>query len=358
MSTTPHPWTLTPQRFAVSEHTLTLPDGTELFYRAWLPEQPTQKTLVVFHRGHEHSGRVQDIVEALNIPDAAVFAWDARGHGRTPGDRGYAPSFAVLVQDVDGFIRHLAATHGRRLEDMVILAQSVGAVTVATWVHDYAPPIRALVLAAPALRIKLYVPWAIPGIRALLWLRRGRKTFIKSYVKAQMLTHDPEQARRYDADALIAKAIAANILIDLHDTSTRLMDDAAAIRVPTLVLAAGSDWVVKLGGPTPLLRTARFADQAVEGLSGDVPRSAARARPRVGAGRGPPVHPGSVRAGIAAAAAAGRRSIRLYRGRVRSADGTVVPALAAALGLCPAAVGDADRGPAQPRRGLGMPDRF
>ena len=27
-----------------SEHTLTLRDGAELFYRAWLPEEPTTKS--------------------------------------------------------------------------------------------------------------------------------------------------------------------------------------------------------------------------------------------------------------------------------------------------------------------------
>ncbi|MGO8688432.1 MAG: bifunctional alpha/beta hydrolase/class I SAM-dependent methyltransferase [Thermoguttaceae bacterium] len=234
-------------RFTASEHTMTLPDGVELFYRAWLPATPTEKSLVIFHRGHEHSGRVQDIVEALDLADVAVFAWDARGHGRTPGERGYAPHFATLVKDVDCFVRHLAETFGKRPENMVVLAQSVGAVTVAAWVHDYAPRIRAMVLAAPALAIKLYVPAAIPGLRLLLRMRPGRKTFIKSYVKATMLTHDPEQARRYDEDSLIAREIAANVLVDLHDTAARLIDDAAAIRVPTLLLAAGADWVVKLG---------------------------------------------------------------------------------------------------------------
>ena len=235
------------RRFTASEHTMTLPDGVELFYRAWLPATPTEKSLVIFHRGHEHSGRVQDIVEALDLADVAVFAWDARGHGRTPGERGYAPRFATLVKDVDCFVRHLAETFGKRPENMVVLAQSVGAVTVAAWVHDYAPRIRAMVLAAPALAIKLYVPAAIPGLRLLLRMRPGRKTFIKSYVKATMLTHDPEQARRYDEDSLIAREIAANVLVDLHDTAARLIDDAAAIRVPTLLLAAGADWVVKLG---------------------------------------------------------------------------------------------------------------
>ncbi len=229
-----------------SEHAMTLPDGAELFYRAWLPSVPTRKSVVIFHRGHEHSGRVQDIVESLDLDDAAIFAWDARGHGRTPGERGYAPSFATLVKDMDCFVRHLCQAHDKCPENMVVLAQSVGAVTAATWVHDYAPQIRAMILVAPALEIKLYVPLAIPGLRILLKMRKDRKTFIKSYVKGGMLTHDREQARRYAQDSLIARAIAANVLVDLHDTSARLIDDAGAVRVPTLLLAAGADWVVKL----------------------------------------------------------------------------------------------------------------
>jgi len=230
-----------------SEHTMKLDDGTELFHRAWLPERPTGKSLVIFHRGHEHSGRVKDIVEALGLSDVAVFAWDARGHGNTPGERGYAPSFAAVVKDVDCFVRHISETYDKRPEDMVVLAQSVGAVSVAAWVHDYAPRIRAMVLAAPALEIKLYLPLAIPGLRLLLKARKDRKTFIKSYVKAGMLTHDKQQAKNYEEDSLIAREIAANVLVDLHDTSKRLMEDAGAICVPTLILAAGSDWVVKNG---------------------------------------------------------------------------------------------------------------
>ena len=235
------------EAFVPSEHTFEAADGAELFYRAWLPNLPTEKSLVILHRGHEHSGRVQDIVEALNLGDVAVFAWDARGHGRSPGERGYAASFSQVVADLDRFVRHLEEAHGKRPESMVVLAQSVGAVAAATWVHDYAPRIRAMVLVAPALSIKLYVPFALPGLRLLLKARKNRKTFIKSYVKAKMLTHDREQAAKYEKDSLIARAIAGNVLVDLDDTSRRLIDDAAAIRTPTLLLAAGADWVVKLG---------------------------------------------------------------------------------------------------------------
>ncbi len=257
--------------FIPTEHTMKLPDGTELFYRAWLPSVPTDKALVIFHRGHEHSGRVQDVVEALSLHDVAIFAWDARGHGRTPGERGYAPSFAAVVKDVDCFVHHLCQAYDKRPENIVVLAQSVGAVAAATWVHDYAPKIRAMILVAPALEIKLYVPLAIPGLRLLLKMRKDRKTFIKSYVKASMLTHDHAQAQRYEQDSLIAREIAANVLVDLHDTSARLIDDAGAIRVPTLVLAAGADWVVKTGPPTKTVRASWHAVQANEGLPRDVP---------------------------------------------------------------------------------------
>ena len=56
-----------------TEHSMTLADGTELFYRAWLPHEPTRKALVIFHRGHEHSGRLQDVVREVRLRDVAVF---------------------------------------------------------------------------------------------------------------------------------------------------------------------------------------------------------------------------------------------------------------------------------------------
>jgi alpha-beta hydrolase superfamily lysophospholipase/SAM-dependent methyltransferase len=233
--------------YAASEHAMTLPDGAELFYRAWLPEAPTQKSLLLFHRGHEHSGRFQDIVEELDLKDVAIFAWDARGHGRSTGDRGYAPSFSSLVSDMECFVRHISEKFDKRIDNMVALAPSVGAVVLAAWVHDYAPPIRAMVLAAPAFRVKLYVPLAIPGLRLLRKLRGERPLYLSSYVKSKMLTHDQQQARRYDQDPLITKSIAVNVLLDLHDASKRLVADAGAIRTPTLVLVSGADWVVRKG---------------------------------------------------------------------------------------------------------------
>ena len=161
-----------------------------------------------------------------------------------PGERGAARDLADMIKDVAAFVRQIAQRHGIALENMIVLAHSLAAVTVTAWVHDYAPPIRALILATAAFEVKLYIPLAIPALRLKQKLFGAGK--VKSYVRAKMLTHDPVEAARYEADPLIFRQIAINVLLDLHDTAQRLLADAGAIQVPTLMLAAGRDWVVSL----------------------------------------------------------------------------------------------------------------
>jgi alpha-beta hydrolase superfamily lysophospholipase len=146
------------------ERTFTTWDGATLAYRAWVPletppdridDAPATRAIVLFHRGHEHGGRWQHIVDALGMDDVAVFAWDARGHGRSAGERGAAESVSALVKDADAFARHIRDAYDIRTEDTVVVAHSVGAVIAAAWAHDFAPPLAGLVLATPAFRVKL-----------------------------------------------------------------------------------------------------------------------------------------------------------------------------------------------------------
>ena len=218
-------------------------DGTELFYRAWRPAGDSNKALVFLHRGHEHTGRIGQQVEEFGMTDYWAFSWDIRGHGHTEGPRGYTENFYDHVRDLDAFVSMISRDFGIPVENVALVANSIGAVTAAAWVHDYAPRIRAMVLAAPGFRIRLYVPFAIPGLRLLEKLKP--RANISSYVKSRMLTHDPVQQQSYDDDELITKNIAVNVLLGLHDLSTRIVADAGAITTPTLVLSAGSDWVVK-----------------------------------------------------------------------------------------------------------------
>ncbi|WP_152224135.1 bifunctional alpha/beta hydrolase/class I SAM-dependent methyltransferase [Pseudomonas sp. SCB32] len=228
-----------------SNHHFVTHDGVELFYRHWpalsAAEEP-RRAVLLFHRGHEHSGRIAHLADELDMPGFDIFAWDARGHGQSPGARGDSPSFGTSVRDVQTFVEHIAATHSIAVSDMAVVAQSVGAVLVSTWVHDYAPPIRSLVLASPAFKVKLYVPFARPGLKLARWWRGN--FFVNSYVKSNFLTHDPERIASFDSDPLIARAISVNVLLGLYDAAERVVADAQAIQVPTQLLVSGSDFVV------------------------------------------------------------------------------------------------------------------
>ena len=231
---------------AAVERTFSTHDGTELFYRCWPAAAGSARgAVLLFPRGHEHGGRMAHLVDELDLPDLAFYAWDARGHGRSPGPRGYSPGVAASVRDVQCFVDHIAASEGIAVRDMAVVAQSVGAVLVAAWAHDYAPPIRALVLASPAFRIRLYVPFARQGL-ALLRRLRGR-FFVSSYVKARFLTHDPARVASYEADPLISRPIDVDVLLGIYETAERVVADARAITTPTQLLISGADWVVSQG---------------------------------------------------------------------------------------------------------------
>lgn len=218
-------------------------DGTEIFYRhAPAAEVASDKAIILLHRGHEHSGRWTSTAERLGLTDHHLFAWDARGHGRSGGPRGSAESFGTYVRDLETFYRHLIATHGLKPGNISVVAQSVGAAVAATWANDYAPPLRALVLANPAFSIRLYAPFAETGLRALRVVRPN--TRIRSYVSGSMLTTDREQAASYETDPLVDRGIALNILLDLFEAGRRAPVDAATMRRPTLLLLSETDFVV------------------------------------------------------------------------------------------------------------------
>lgn len=240
--------TLRPQSsWTCSESGFESDDGTRLFYRAWQPVAAratgTQNALIFLHRGHEHSGRIGPLVEQFGFVHDWAFAWDARGHGHSPGERGAAPDFQALVRDFEVFVRHLQARYGIAEQNMLIVANSVGAVIAATWLHDYAPRVRGVVMAATAFDINLYMPLAKPALRLATRFNPGLS--ITSYIRSSMLTHSHAQAQAYDADPLITKNISARVLLDLADTARRVVKDAQAIDAPILMLVADKDYVVK-----------------------------------------------------------------------------------------------------------------
>ncbi|UIR55498.1 bifunctional alpha/beta hydrolase/class I SAM-dependent methyltransferase [Sphingobacterium sp. SRCM116780] len=215
-------------------------DGSDIFYREW-NFQPNQKTLIIIHRGHEHSERLQDIATDAQFTGYNVFAYDLRGHGYTKEQ--VSPVFMDNVRDLDMFSKFLHQHYQVKEQDIFVIANSIAGVIVTAWVHDFAPTIAGMALLAPAFEIKLYVPFANEFIGFTTKLKKN--LVIQSYVKSKVLTHDKAQQEAYDQDPLISKSINGRLLVDLQSAGKRLVEDAAAISLPTLILSAEKDYVVK-----------------------------------------------------------------------------------------------------------------
>src|ERR1035438_8187610 len=220
-------------------------DGAQIFYRYWPAAEKTDRAVVLLHRGHEHSGRILHLVDELDLPDYAMFGWDARGHGLSREAGEGNPTLSTFVNDLDHFVRHISSAYGIPVENIAVIAQSVGGVLAAAWVHDYAPRIRCLILATPAFKVKLYIPLARTGLR--LASHFSQNLHVNSYVKASALTHDPERIASYQADPLIQRPISVKVLLGLYSTAGRIIDDAGAIETPTQMLISGKDFVVYQG---------------------------------------------------------------------------------------------------------------
>lgn len=214
-------------------------DNNEIIFREW-NYQPQQKTIIIIHRGHEHSERLNDIAQSPQFSKYNIFAFDLRGHGYTKTKT--SSIFMDYVRDLDSFSKFLQSEYSININDIFVLANSIGGVVASAWVHDFAPKIAGMALLAPAFRINLIVPLANEMIT--LGTKLNKNLIIKSYVKSKMLTHDVEQQKAYDNDRLITRSIDAALLIDLAKAGKRIVEDAAAIDTPTLILAAEKDHVV------------------------------------------------------------------------------------------------------------------
>ena len=215
-------------------------DNNQLFYRKWNFEQG-KKTLILIHRGHEHSERLNSLAQDEKFLKYNIFAYDLRGHGYT--ETKTSPNAMDYVRDLDAFVKHIKNEYKIKEEDIFIVANSIGGVILSAYVHDFAPNLAGIALLAPAFEIKLYVPFAKQLVTLLTKIKKDAK--VMSYVKAKVLTHDVEEQNKYNNDKLINKEINAKLLIDLANMGKRLVEDSMAIELPTIIFSAEKDYVVK-----------------------------------------------------------------------------------------------------------------
>ena len=225
---------------------LTTHDGLTLQLREWPVAEP-RGTVVIVHGLGEHIGRYAHVAQRLNAEGFSVLGHDQRGHGASEGPRG-------ALGQADDFLVDLAlvidTARSRHPGPLVLLGHSLGGLIASRFVLGapgaaWAREVDALVMSSPALD---------PGMNAFQKGLLGvlgpiaPSLAVNNGLKPAWISRVPAVVRAYEADPLVHDRVTPRLVRFLVDGGLAVRAAAAAWRVPTLLMWAGSDRCVAPAG--------------------------------------------------------------------------------------------------------------
>lgn len=225
------------------EYGWTTDDGLELYAQGWQPETDSNAVVCLVHGLGEHSGRYAHLAAFLNQSGYALMSFDLRGHGKSQGRPGHAPSFEVLMVDISQFLDEIKS----RFPDSTrfLYGHSLGGNLVLEFTLRRRPQLAGVVATGPNFRTAFEPPaWKVAFGRFLYGLR---PTFTMSNeLERPALSRDSEVVQAYINDPLVHDRLTARFGIDLLDSGVWLLDHADELTVPLLLMHGGADRITSV----------------------------------------------------------------------------------------------------------------
>jgi len=249
-----------------TEGKFTARDSLELYHQAWLPDGEPKAAFVVVHGYGEHSGRYFNPVNYFVPRSLAFYAYDLRGHGKSPGPRGHIVHFDEYLADTHAFLKLVRELNpGRRL---FLLGHSLGGLIVSAYVENYpTDDLSGLIMSSAFLGFRMQVP-AVKAAMGRVMSSLMPALTMKNDLSAALLSHDPAVAAAYDADPLNHHVGTARFLTEVTTAQARTLERAGEVRLPLLVMYAGDDQIADPECSRFFFERAASADKTLHGYDG------------------------------------------------------------------------------------------
>ena len=236
----------------------------DLFVRRFEAEDPVG-AIVLVHGLGEHLDRHVATLEAFAARGIVAYAYDQRGHGRSPGNRAYVEDFARLVADSLA-IRDLAARERPALP-LFVMGVSLGGVVVARSVAARPSGIVGVVLLAPALGIADAAPaWVQPIADALAKLAPRLPA---SRLDPAALSRSRAVGEAYSRDPLVLSPVVPIATgAALAKAARAALASARAWDVPTLLVHGDADRIVPIAASRRFVAAAAARDKTLREVAG------------------------------------------------------------------------------------------
>ena len=227
--------------------------GYQLFAQSWLPDRSPAAMLAIVHGFGEHSGRYENVVNAMLARDIGVVGFDLRGHGRSPGQRGHINSWREYHDDLQAFLAWIAEQ--KFGNPPFLLGHSLGSLIVAEFILSQPRDLAGIVFSSlGADPIGLAKPLIVMIARLL---SRPWPTFpVKLGLDPLLLSRDPKVVQAFKEDPLVHGMTSMRWGTETLAVIERIKTNVRRIDLPLLFLHGTGDRINSLVGAQTFFRKA------------------------------------------------------------------------------------------------------
>jgi alpha-beta hydrolase superfamily lysophospholipase len=232
--------------------------GLALYHQSWHPEGQPRGVLAIVHGFGEHSGRYPNVVDHLVPRGYAVYGFDLRGHGRSPGQRGHINDWAEYRGDVGAFLQMIATKE--QACPIFVLGHSMGSLIVLDYVIRQPEGLAGMVLSSVPIEPVGVAKAHLVAIARLL--SRVWPTFaLEVGLDTSALSRIPEVVRAYEEDPLVHGKASARWGTESLDIVEWIKAHAAELRLPLLVIHGEEDRLDSADGVRTLFERVGSVDK-------------------------------------------------------------------------------------------------
>ena len=234
--------------------------GVRLYHCEWWPEPASEagSVLVLMHGYAEHSRRYDELAEYLVQRGIAVCRIDARGDGRSSGQRGYIQRFAQYTDDLRAYVERVRALAPGR--PLALLGHSNGGLIAVRALQQGLAGVSALVLSNPLIELRA-AQRPVPELVARLLSQLAPRLPLPNGLRAEQLTHDESLRAAVRSDPWVHRRATPRWYWSALCEGRAALDQAAKLTLPLLVLVGEADPIVEPGAAKALYERAAARDK-------------------------------------------------------------------------------------------------
>ena len=231
--------------------------GLELYYQCWRPEGEPRVALAIVHGFGEHSGRYGNVVDWFVPKGYAVYAFDLRGHGRSPGPRGHVNEWAEFRRDVKAFLELVHEQEPGRA--VFLLGHSMGGLIVLEYVLHHPEGLAGVIASGPVLAQAGVSPLLITLSKILSGILP--RLTLDTKLDATAVSRDPAVVEAYVSDPLVHSLGTPRLGTELTRAVEWTQAHAVEMRVPCLIVHGSADLLAPPEGSRLFYENVTLADK-------------------------------------------------------------------------------------------------